>query len=210
MSHSEKVAIVGGGRLSKKFLPEIIKSDYIIGVDRGAYWLVTNGVIPTIAIGDFDSVSAEEFQLIKRNVTCIKEHPKQKDATDMELAVDHAISIRPKEVVIYGAVGSRLDHTMGNIHLLERLGDIGVIRDANNEVRLVSGKLVLSKKSHYPYVSLLPITETIEVTLSGFFYDGTRAVILRGQTLGVSNEIRTEKATIEVHRGKALVMRSRD
>lgn len=210
MNYSKTVAIAGGGKLSKKFLPEIIKSDYIIGVDRGAYWLITNAVIPNIAIGDFDSVSSKELVEIKKRVKTIKKYPPEKDATDMELAVKHTLLRHPQEVVIYGAIGSRQDHTMANIHLLDRLGDIGVIRGANNEVRLVSGKLVLSKKPHYPYVSLLPITETLEVTLSGFFYDVTRAIIRRGQTLGISNEIRENEATIEVLQGKALVIRSRD
>lgn len=210
MSHSKKVAIVGGGRLSKKFLPKIIKRDYIIGVDRGAYWLIANSVIPNIAIGDFDSVSSKELVEIKKQTKTIKKYPSEKDATDMELAVDHAISFHPKEVIIYGAIGTRVDHTMGNIYLLERLHGVGIIRDRNNEARIISGSTTVKKDALYHYVSLLPITKTIEVTLSGFFYDVARAVIRRGQTLGISNEIRENEATIEIHRGKALIIRSRD
>lgn len=206
----ERIVIVANGKVSKSLLKDMRQSDFVIGVDRGAYWLVKNSVVPNIAIGDFDSVNVREFEDIKKRVKRVEEHPKEKDATDMELAVEYALSLHQKEVIIYGAIGSRLDHTMGNIHLLDRLGDIGVVRDANNEVRLVSGRLAVQKNSRYRYVSILPLTETIDVTLTGFLYDVSRARIRRGQTLGVSNEIRADKATIEVHRGKALVIRSRD
>jgi len=210
MRRSNTIAIIGGGKLSKQFLTEIIKSNYIIGVDRGAYWLIANSVIPNIAIGDFDSVTPNEFCLIKEKAKRVKEYPKKKNFTDMELAAQHAISLHPKEVVMYGAIGRRLDHTIGNIQLLERFHELGAIRDGNNEVRVVSGHRTMRKESRYRYVSVLPISETIEVSLMGFLYDVSRALIRRGQTLGISNEIRIKKATIEVHQGKALVIRSRD
>ncbi|MBI4066445.1 thiamine diphosphokinase, partial [Candidatus Gottesmanbacteria bacterium] len=86
------VAIVGAGKLLKQFLPEIIKRDYVIGVDRGAYWLIANNIIPDIAIGDFDSVNPRELRVIKQKVKRTEEYPREKDATDMELAVEHTIS----------------------------------------------------------------------------------------------------------------------
>lgn len=205
-----RIVIVAGGILEKTLLEEIQSARYVIGVDWGAYWLITNSVIPDIAIGDFDSVNHKEFQLIKQRVKEVKEYPKEKDFTDTELAVEHALSLHPTEVIIYGAIGSRLDHTMGNMQLLETLNEIGIIRDSNNEVRIVSGRLVLKKDQRDRYVSLLPITETIEVTLTGFIYDISKTIIHRGHTLGISNEIREDKAVIEVHRGKTLVIRSQD
>lgn len=205
----KQVVIVANGRLSKSFLQDIRKADYVVGVDRGAYWLARNSIVPHIAIGDFDSVNQQELRLIQRRVKQVKEHPKEKDFTDMELAIQHAISLRPQEVVIYGAIGSRVDHTIANVFLLERLGGIGVLRDANNEVRLVSGRVALQKSPHYSYVSILPMTETIDVTLVGFLYDASHTRIHRGQALGVSNEIRGDEATVEIHRGNALLIRSR-
>ena len=207
---NKHIGIVGGGTVSDTFLPEIQKADYIIGVDHGAAWLIVHGITPNIAIGDFDSVSSKELEEIKKRVKIVKKYSSEKDFTDMELAVDHAISLHPNEVIIYGAIGSRLDHTMGNIHLLEMLNEKGVIRDENNEVRVVSGQFVLKKEPRYPYVSVLPVSDSIEISLTGFLYDASNALIRRGQTLGISNEIREDQATINVHRGRALVVRSRD
>ncbi len=205
-----RLVIVANGNLDKIFLSDTRSADFIIGVDRGALWLITNNIIPDIAIGDFDSVTAGEFQIIKKKAKRVDKYPRKKDLTDMELAAQHAISLHPKEVVMYGATGHRLDHTMGNIHFLERLHGVGVIRDINNEVRIISGRTTVKKDARYPYISLLPITETIEISLTGFVYNASHAIICRGQTLGISNEIHKDEATIEVHKGKVLLIRSRD
>lgn len=207
------IAIIGGGKVSSRFSSAIIGSNYSIGVDRGAYWLILNEIIPDVAIGDFDSVNARQMQIIKKQSKRMDRYPKKKDKTDMELALDHAIRLQPKEVRIYGAVGDRLDHTIANIHLLERLHDagiLGVIVDETNEVRMVDKSLTVKKDSRFRYVSIVPVTESILVTLTGCVYNLTRTMIHRGETLGISNEIRDREATIEVHSGKALVIRSRD
>ncbi|MBI5620209.1 thiamine diphosphokinase [Candidatus Gottesmanbacteria bacterium] len=209
----QQVVIVGGGTISTYALSGIREGDYIIGVDRGASWLIGQGIIPDVAIGDFDSVSPTELDEIRKKVGRVDEHPRGKDRTDSELALDHAIALNPKEVVIYGALGTRLDHTIANIHLLEKLckkGFAGVIRNENNEVRLVDSRMIVKKDVRFRYVSILPVTDTIDVTLSGFVYDLSRVLICRGQTIGISNEIKRERATIEVHHGRAFVIQSRD
>ncbi len=213
MKQIKTIAIVGGGTLSKQFLSEIIKSDYIIGVDRGAFWLIDHNVLPDISIGDFDSVTAEELRMIKQKCQHIEKHPKKKNETDMEIAVKHAMGMHPKEVKIYGAVGDRLDHTLVNVQLLERLHGkaiTGVIRDEHNEVRMVDSLFIMKKENRFRYVSILPVTETVEISLTGFVYNLSRVLIRRGQTLGVSNEIREDEATIDVCKGKAIIIRSRD
>ncbi len=208
-----RLVIVANGNLDKTFLSEIRKVDYIIGVDRGAYWLIVNGIIPDIAIGDFDSVSANEFQIIKQKIKQVEKYPKEKDFSDTELAVKHAISLHPKEVVIYGAIGSRFDHTMANVYLLEKFfnaGIKGIIRDKYNEIMLISSRTILNRGEGHMYISILPLTDNVEITLTGFAYDVSRVRIHRGQTRGVSNEIQTKQAIIELYHGTALLIKSRD
>ena len=207
------ISIVAGGRLFTDFLKAIGTSDYTIGVDRGAYWLITNGVIPNIAIGDFDSVTFRQMKMIKNQSKRMDIYPKKKNKTDMELAIEHAIGLHPNEVMIYGAAGDRLDHTMGNIHLLEQLDEksiAGAIRDESNEILIVSSRLKVKKDVRFPYISILSVTDAVKVTLAGFAYDLSHTIIHRRQTIGISNEIRGDEATIEIHNGKALVIRSRD
>lgn len=211
---NQKVAIVGGGTLSEKWLSEIKKSDVIVGVDRGAFWLLSHGVVPHIAIGDFDSVTQEEFLRIKKHVTDIHQQPPHpKYETDMELAVEYAIRQKPSDIAIYGGVGTRMDHTVVTMHLLdgvEKKGIKGVIVDEYNTIRLIGRGRTILERGKYSYVSLLPYSKKIIVSLKGFKYEINNVTIRQGQTLGISNEFAASEATIDLHSGKTLVIESND
>ena len=188
----KRIVIVANGSLGKTFLSEIRRIDYIVGVDHIAYWLIKHGIIPHIAIGDFDSCTQEEIKEIKKKVADVTEYPSEKDKTDLELAVDHVIALHPKKVIIYGAMGKRLDHELASVFLLKRLldeGIEGILKDSQNEVCLVKTQIEMQKSKRFTYLSLLPYTKRITVTLQGFKYNVQRKTITKGETTGVSNEI---------------------
>lgn len=89
-----------------------------VGADRGGLHLLANGIIPDIAIGDFDSISKREQKLLKDNVPDFKKFPPEKDDTDSELCL---LAAREKfdaqEYYVYGATGGRIDHFLVNLFL---------------------------------------------------------------------------------------------
>lgn len=205
----KSLAIVAGGA------PPTItpKADWYIGVDRGALWLLRQGITPDVAIGDFDSVTKREKQYIHDRVRKYIEYPPQKDETDLELAIDEAIRFKPKEVRIYGALGRRFDHSLAATNLLLKLEShniYGEIVDNFSKIQIVRRKLTLSRDSVYPFVSILPFGSDAIVTLSGFAYNVTRKRFRLDSSLGISNEIFDESATIQVHEGLILIIRSKD
>ncbi len=202
----QRILIFGNGRLHKKFLREIHAGDYVIGVDRAAYWLLRHNVVPYVAIGDFDSASAEELRLIKKSIRIVKEYPPEKNWTDMELAIRYAAGLPPSEVFIFGATGTRLDHTLATLHVLDK----HILIDKNNKIRLIGRGRTVIEKASYRYISILPYTKIISLSLTGFRYNVTGKTIKQGTTLGVSNEIIGKKATIEIFSGKAWVIESSD
>jgi thiamine pyrophosphokinase len=207
------VAIVAGGILDKRFLREIMRADMRIGVDRGAAWLLKQKVIPDVAIGDFDSVTKRQLQSLKQKVKTVIEYPQNKDATDLELAVDYAIGLKPKQVVIFGGIGTRFDHTWAGIHLLMRLSSYniyGYIVDNFNEICIVRRVLRMKPLENFRYISIFPLIKNATVTLTGFRYPVERQTFMYGSTLGVSNEIIAKQARIEIHQGIVLVIRSKD
>ncbi len=210
----QRVVIVASGRLHKNLLRDITHLDTLIGVDRGALWLIRRGKIPSIALGDFDSVSASELREIKARVRQVKEYPSQKDKTDLELAIDESIKFQPKQVIIYGAIGSRFDHTVAAIGLLLNLQShniYGQIVDNFNKVYIVRRQYQqIIKTFPFKYVSIIPLSDQITVTLTGFTYNVSDFTLARMSTRGISNEIIGKKATVEVHEGVALVIESRD
>lgn len=208
-----RVAIVAGAAVAKKFLPAIRRSTVVIGVDRGALFLLQNKIVPDVALGDFDSVSAREQVRIKKSVKKVLVYPRKKDATDLELAVVYACDLHPAEVFVYGALGKRLDHALAATHLLLTLhawGIVGVVYDVQNEARIVTGTHILEANKEYRYVSILSMTKIALVSLRGFAYDANHKILRRGSTIGISNEVRKKSATVEVHKGKVLMIRSGD
>jgi thiamine pyrophosphokinase len=182
----------------------------VIGVDRAAYWLIIHNVIPDAAIGDFDSVNGKEKSIIQKKVKIINTFSPDKDFTDTELALSYAMKQKPYSIIIYGGSGTRIDHTLGTIQLLTRCQKRGIpalFRDQTNEVREIGrGRTILEKRVGCRYVSVIPVSDSISVSLTGFKYK----IIHRGQTIGISNEISGCWAEITLHRGIALIVQSRD
>jgi thiamine pyrophosphokinase len=199
---SGRALIFGNGKLHKKFLREIRAGDYIIGVDRAAYWLIRRGRVPDVAIGDFDSVSPQEFRLIKKLIKIIRHYPSKKDKTDMELALSYARG----ETFIFGWSGTRLDHTFATLHMMKH----HVLIDENNRIRRIGRGKTMIEKASYRYISILPYTKSITLSLTGFRYNLNRKILTKGSSLGVSNEIVGTQGVIHMFFGKAWVIESND
>jgi thiamine pyrophosphokinase len=81
------------------------------------------GLIPDVLIGDLDSTDTVGGGPPPDSKTKILRHPRDKDETDLELALSYALERDPSSIVIVGALGGRIDHALSNIALLtdERL-----------------------------------------------------------------------------------------
>ncbi len=210
----EYYALVGNGDTDEGVVDEIRSASVVIGVDRGALWLLDHGIVPKIAVGDFDSVSNKELGRIQKECGDVRIHPAQKDKTDMELAIDVAQSLMPKgEIRMYGALGKRIDHTLGNIGLLEKCASQNMpaeIIDTHTRLYLVDQQAIVQNDGKYHYMSIMPITQTAVVSLSGVRYPITNTIIRRNSTLGVSNEITGNEAIVAVHKGKVLIVQTKE
>lgn len=209
----KKISIVAGGELDETLLDRIKQSEYIIGVDRGAWWLFSHGIKPTIAIGDFDSISVKQLEELKNAHIPIQKYSTEKNETDLELAVMLACQKKPEKIEIFGAVGSRLDHSLAGVSLLVSCYEKHIpawIITKTSELNLFSGEMNVVKNDQYTYLSILPWSEKICVSIAGCKYNGENIEILRGESRGVSNEIVKNEAQIVVSSGIALLIQSRD
>lgn len=202
-------------------LPELLQysgeGTVWLGVDRGVFILLSLKIKPTIAFGDFDSVTEEEYQLIQSEMENINVYNPEKDETDMELALNWAIEQKPEKIRIFGATGGRMDHFLANIQLLikpilESRKVLIEIIDKNNIIYgrgpgTYSIKRVADKK----YVSFIPITHEVKnLTLEGFKYPLTNRHISTGSTLCISNELIYDDGTFSFSEGILMVVRSSD
>ncbi|MCI8832876.1 MAG: thiamine diphosphokinase [Clostridia bacterium] len=214
-----KTLIVTGGNIEKKFLLKTINEsefETIIAVDNGLKILNEIKVNPQHIVGDFDTVKSEILDLYKAD-TSIKIHKFNpiKDNTDTDIAIRLAVELKSDEIIILGAIGTRIDHLLGNIHVLKYALDSNIkckIIDENNEIQLIDKTTIIKKKDiTKKYISLIPLTEKVEhINLKGFKYELKNGALTMGSSLGISNEISKEEAIIEFGDGILIIINSKD
>ncbi|MCR5742574.1 MAG: thiamine diphosphokinase [Lachnospiraceae bacterium] len=217
----DKAIIISGGVAEDEVVRSVLRrlaSDdtMVICADAGLNVCDRVGVIPDIILGDFDSVDSEvldKYRLYAK--TQFYNYPAKKDFTDTELACDVAINEGAKQIVLLGATGRRMDHTLGVIYLLEQLENKGVtayIVDQNNVIRcLLPDRYDLHEFEYGKYVSFIPLSDAVEgINIKGVAYEVENARFLRTTTLGISNEITEEEAFIDFKSGTLLMIKSQD
>ena len=208
------VHIFCGGEIFGEGLTSIPPCDFTIAADSGMYAALMLGVVPDLFIGDFDSfdmnrISSEKRQLVNSIKTLT--YPAKKDLTDSMLAVDIALEKGADKIIIYGALGGRLDHTLSNVLYLRHIYNKGVqiiIDNGKNAVRYMEkGSITVEKR--YKYISLLALDENVRgVSISGVEYPLENAVLRQDYPYAVSNEIKEKGCTVSVESGGLLVVES--
>lgn len=205
-----RVLIVGSAPIAPADLQRLgRKADVLICADGGGDAALQAGLSPDLVLGDMDSLSPEGRARLQAAGIQLVEHPVEKDQTDIELALDHALALHPGSITITGALGGgRLDHTLGNVLLLSlpALREIDTrIVAGESEARAVWTEATIRGQPG-DYVSLLPLTDRVEgIRTTGLRYPLHDEALIRGFTRGVSNELVGERATVQVAAGCLLV-----
>lgn len=185
-------------------------ADYIIAADGGQNRAREFGLQPDCVIGDFDSTTlSEDFDCLY--IT----YPAEKDLTDTEAALTHALEKDCRNVILLGGMGGRLDHTMGNIGLLDKyynsFDHIEFIDGKNRMELLKDSGRTLKRDARYKYFGLVSLNaEASGIDIRGAKYELTGASLERASTLGVSNEFSEDTVEIYVREGTLLIVRSAD
>ncbi len=218
--------IITGGDINPEFATDYISKnqfDMIIAADGGLASAEEMNLIPDIILGDFDTVNPMLLSKYENrdDVEVIRFKP-EKDYTDTHIAFKKALELQCYTIRVLGATGSRLDHTIANIQLMQYALEIGIdaeIVGDKNRIRLLGLKkrqVILQKDSDryaYQYVSLIPVSDQVtNVTTKGMKYNLTNYTfhIDRNVSLGVSNEILDEYASVSIGEGNLLVIESND
>ncbi len=216
---SKNILIITGGHTDLPFVKSVIESenwDQLITADAGMSLCKELGLEPDVILGDFDSADPMDVKHFREtSPELLRTFPSEKDETDTELAVECAIDAGADRITILGWMGSRMDHTLGNIQMLKKAMDAGVdcfLVDPNNRIRMISGNLTMNRGEQFgDYVSLIPFTPEVKgLCLTGFVYEVEDLNLESGTSRGISNEIRDERADIEFQSGILIVIESRD
>lgn len=210
----KKALLISGGRQVSKELIEKYLDRFIIIADGGARLLMKYGLGADILLGDLDSIGEEALTYIKEHDIEVKKFPAKKDFTDTELALSFLVDEEYKDIVILGALGTRLDHELANLMNLKKLYMKGIrakIEDDYNEVIYVEKGFYDFEKTNKKYFSLINAGTSMNFTTKGLYYEVEDLEInSENPSRGVSNEMVGEKATIKINSGSAFIIQSRD
>ena len=204
-----RTVIFANGELSspEKTRALIQPGDYLIAADGGLRNMQSLGIKPNMLVGDMDSLDEREVAEISSNSAELIQHPREKDQTDLELAVAEAAARGGNPIIITAALGGRLDMTIANLMLLANDDLKGCdlrIHDGSQEAFIVRGhRKVAGKKGDR--VSLLAIGGLARgIRTDGLRYPLRDETLHTGETRGISNVMSAHQADIWVTDGMLL------
>lgn len=206
---------IGGDPVLPVRLPHVVPAGtVVIAADSGLDRLVEAAINVHHVVGDLDSVAPEALALAATDGAVIDEHPADKDATDLELALDLVARLagdRGGSLLVVGSGGGRLDHLLGDLLLLAapRLAHLQVTAHLGaatisivhaNQQRQLCG-------SDGEYLSLLPVHGGASgVTTAGLRWPLIDADLVAGTSRAMSNEMVGSEASVFVGTGAVLVV----
>ena len=206
-----KIALFAGGTIDS-FQMDF---DLFIGVDRGSLFLIEQGICPDLAVGDFDSVSEEELALICSQSKEVLQAQPEKDDTDLELAVKAVFARSPQaQVMIFGAFGGRLDHTLANIFLPSNpeitpyMQQIRLCNAQNELCYCPQGRHEIKPVAGMNYLAFMPADDG-RLTIEGAKYPLNESNYFFKKVYA-SNEFIDEPVFLECQSGYVIIIYSKD
>lgn len=209
-----RLLIFANGIVPKlEFARSLIQSgDILMAADGGTRIALALGLFPSIVIGDLDSLTPEERQKLNAKGVEIQQYSRDKDETDLELAFHYASKNGFREILVVGALGGRLDQTLGNLSLLTNpeLAALDVRLDDGVEEAFFTRRWCEIHGKPADIVSLIPWGgEVSGVCTEGLHWPLDNEALFPDKTRGISNEMSLETATISLKSGLLLVIHHR-
>jgi thiamine pyrophosphokinase len=207
----DTVLIFAGGDSPPDTLAgELPEADLTIAADSGYDVAVAAGFPVDVLVGDMDSIATE---VIPGHVI-VERHSPDKDATDLELALEKVIAERPGRVVVVGGAGGRFDHELATAGLLcsarwALIEEIDWVTDRGWSHVIWNRRIIHGDVG--ALISLIPMGGPAKgVSTKGLRWDLTEATLHPGTTWGVSNEFSGPVADIRLDEGCLLAVIPRE
>ena len=196
----------GGDTPPHTVLEELPRPDLVVAADSGYDAAIALGFKIDALVGDLDSIRATEIP----SHVIVEKHPTNKDATDLELALQLSIRDTPARIVVVAGSGGRLDHELATALLLcsPRWKGIDELDWVNargrshviHRRRLLHGDIGAT-------LSLIAVGgDALGVQTSGLRWDLDNETLHHGATRGVSNVMQSPIAEIGLEAGCLLAV----
>lgn len=209
----EKGILVGGGPINYPFLRRELAKGYtlLVALDGGGQPLYDLGYLPDVVLGDFDSLEPQYQEYFTGQGVRLLTYRRDKDWTDLEIGMELAAEQAMTELLIFGGLGGRLDHTLANLSLLykAKLNKTKMLLVGQEQLvtMLAPGERVTINPFTGGHFSLLPYSSALSgVMVTGAQYPLHAATIELGSTRGVHNEFLTTPVEVGIQTGYMLLV----
>jgi thiamine pyrophosphokinase len=202
------IIFANGQRSLTKCIMSVLRSDdFLIAADGGARLALACGLTPHLLVGDMDSLTPTELAAFRSAGSKVDMYPPRKDFTDLELALQQAVTHNCDEAVIVGGLGARWDQTIANLLLPVAFPSMKVrLIDGLQEITVISaGKAHTIQGEPGDTVSLIPVGgDAAGVSTSGLEYPLHAEKLRLGTTRGVSNVLIAREAQVTLEHGRLM------
>lgn len=182
----------------------------VVAADGGASAALSLSLRVSVVVGDLDSLAPDVAAALTASSVAMEVHPRDKDATDGELAIAYALRVCPGPLWLLGFLGGpRLDQTAANLGLLTRLPSGTRVLDGGYEAILLRGR---ARAQWEPVadeiVSLVPVgSDALGVSAEGVRWPLKGERLPLGSTRGTSNAPAGGRVVISLEDGVLLAIR---
>jgi thiamine pyrophosphokinase len=208
-----RVAVVFAGAplaVTDRLRSRIADVGAVIAADSGAALALAFGLRPDLVVGDLDSIAASTRAELERLDVPFQLHPRAKDATDGQLALQQALTLEPSSVLLLGFLGGpRLDMALSSVLMLLTTPARVILLDERNECLLLRGPDGNQWEAEPDeLISLIPLDAHCRgVTTTGLRFPLQGEPLLLGDTRGISNEPVADQVGVTVASGALLIAR---
>ena len=181
----------------------------VVAADGGLGRAAALGLSVDVVVGDLDSVDPEELTAAEAAGTRVIRYPEAKDATDLELALDGAVALGARRVLVVASGEGRLDHLVASLLLLGADRYAALTLDAlvgDAAVHVVRGERTIAGTKGELLTLLALGGAATGVVTEGLEYPLAEETLEPGSSRGVSNVLTASEATVSVERGTLLAV----
>lgn len=202
-----KAVVLCDGEVAEKekLLTDLADAVLLIAADGGAGKAAKYGIEPDVIIGDLDSYKVtgnEEAEII---------HDPDQETNDLEKALKYAKEKSAQTVIVHGATGKRLDHTLKNLSVLLQFNNQFssiLFKDQYSTIRIIHSPF----KEEFPLqtsISLFPLSGTVDgITTRGLKFPLQNGTLQNGFQDGSSNETVEKIVEINFKKGDLLLLQN--
>ncbi len=200
------IVFAAGESPHPEVLGDLPEGAFVVAADGGYDIAEGLGHPVDVVIGDMDSIRTLE---LPPHVLVVR-HPVDKDATDLELAMDMVMADNPERIVLVGGTGGRQDHEAATAALLcsPRYSPVDEIDwvSARGRAHVIRGRRLIHGDVGAT-ISLIPMNGGVSaVTTTGLQWNLDDDHLGAGTTRGVSNRFVSPVAEIRVGSGVLLAV----